>query len=172
VEMGKDLDDAWRVFRSGRIDARDDAFRNYAEGDRAVHETVDWILRREACLASHFVDPVDSINRLAEISASALELVLLAVGEHLRDAFDHSSHDAHSAPPSMPASSESAATMERFANVILNALCACGTAGASSASAARANASRVGIAPRSVRSATTARHGLCATPPSARRTSR
>ena len=80
--------------------------------------------------------------------------------------------DAHCAPPSSVDSSERTSAIVRFASSILNALSLRGIAGSSSAAAAFAKFSGVGALPRSDRSAIEARHGLCATPPSARRTSR
>src|SRR5581483_2424898 len=64
-------------------------------------------------------------------------------------------------------SSSSVAMIRFLARATLYTLRASGAAPRSSASAAAANESRVAWAPARVRSAMTARHGTCATPPSA-----
>src|ERR1700681_3266954 len=99
------------------------------------------------------------------------EFVAVAIGHHVRHGFDYFPQNAHCLAPSVAVSSERTAAIVRFASSILKALPRRGIAGASSASAAIANLSDVGAAPHSSCSAIVARHGLCATPPSAIRTS-
>ena len=154
-----------------RIDPLDDAVWDRAEHDRRVHEALDGILRGEPGRPGrpsrhHRSDR--SAGRDSDGSAEARP----ARGRGITCATCSTTRLMTLIARLRRPSSDSVATITRRARGILNLLPPRAMAGASSASAARAKASGVGAFPSRTASAAVARHGLCATPPSATRTSR
>src|ERR1700722_4165780 len=131
----------------------------------------DRILGGKRCGTGHFGPTIESVERLAQKAVLVDEPIAVSVGHYLRSRFDDLLYKAHHAFPPLPASSASESTIVRLASSTLKALCFCGIANANSASAAWEKFSGVGGLPSRNCSATEARHGLCDTPPSARRTS-
>src|ERR1035438_3804721 len=172
IEMSDYLYYSGSVLRCVGVNILDNALRDRAIGDDRVHQINDIVLRGKLRRARDLDVTVEPIDWFAQIAMLVRESVALAVGHHVSHRVHGFLHDAHRAAPSPDASSESTSAMVRFASSILKALFLRGIAGANSAAAAAAKLSGVGALPRRKSSATEARHGLCETPPSARRISR
>src|SRR3954463_14281858 len=107
-----------------------------------------WPLRRKPSGAGHLQPAIHAIDRLTDDSCRrfGLSTVLLR---------------AHAAPPPCTVSFRQR-TIARFANSILKALCFCGTAAFSAASAAARKVCAFAGAPMRTASASLERQGLCA----------
>ena len=136
----------------------------------ACDEPFRRILGGEPRTAGDLQRSVDAIQWSADVSARIFQRIGGRVRHVTRDGRDHLLHDTHRAPSS-PSISPSTLTTVRLASSILKWLWANVRAPASSASMAKRSCSRVAGASRRWRSASMARHGLWATPPSASRTS-
>src|SRR5205823_6104085 len=147
---------AWETAGARVVDREDTAARDVGRDERRVREVVQPVFRGERGLAGGLHDTVNATDR------SANGAVLHLYRAHYR---------AHRASPSCSRPFNTL-TMVRWARSILNALCSSPRAGSSSCAAAARNVSAVAGAPARARSAAIARHGLCATPPSASLTPR
>src|SRR6185436_16794226 len=114
----------------------DRALGDGAEDDRGVRQRFDRILGAEERLAGDLVDPVEPVDRLTDVAVAVAELVGGPIGHDPRYQLGCASRDAHAISPRSPVSSARTETMVRLASGILNALWCCGSADASSASAA------------------------------------
>src|SRR5205823_669048 len=161
VPVCDDLVHTGRALGSGGIDLLDLAPRDGAEGESRMGKPFDRILGRKVRCSGDLRAAIESVNRLSHVTMLLAEFIAIA----------YVPSDTHCLPPS-PASSDRTRFIVLLASSTLNAFPFRGVAAASSAAAALAKASCVAEAPRRSCSAAEARQGLCATPPSARRTSR
>src|ERR687892_932862 len=171
VLMRNQRDESRRPFGRRCIDPYNPAFGDGAVYEHRVRKMVKRNVSGEARLAGDLRIPVDTSSRLPQVPARLIEQRIgLLCRHHPRNRLYDRSHHTHRAPPAA-VNSLSTSTIVRFANSILKSLWAKPSAVASSSSAARRNTSIVAGAPVRARSDSRARHGLCATPPSASRTS-
>src|SRR5262249_48942009 len=156
VRVRKHLDHAFDLLRGGCVDACDAAFRDCRGDDAAVKETGRVELSGIFCLAGDFRDAIDAGDASADVRCHDYPQTIFL-------------DDCDCGVPR--AACVSARAMQRRARSILKVLCAYPLASCSSKSAARAKVAALAGCPRSADSACGSRHGLCATPPSAKRPS-
>src|SRR5262249_42406464 len=156
-------EDAGQCLRLARVNGEDPPLCDRALYWDDVGHMFDCVLVGIFRSAGHLRRTIDSVPRDTDGAGGAGRYL------HLKG---HACASSSAESVALSSSSSSVRTMTLRASGTLKALPGSGTASASSASAARRNDSSVAGAPRSAASAFQARHGLCATPPSARRTSR
>ena len=179
VAMGHHQGNAGRQLGGRRIQAGDAAARDRRMHDSGVEQPLHRDLGGKARLAAHFQRAVEPRHRHADmavlpVSRRRRALRPRAGHQGVGHMAQHRAQDpghAHARPPVGLASWLRTATIVRFASSTLNALSRRTRAEANSPSEARRNTSSDGCWPRRRASATSARQGLWATPPSASRTS-
>src|SRR5437773_8073645 len=152
--MRENQEHAGRTFSVPRIEARDARTRDRALHEHRMAQAWQREFRRVARGAGDLEPPVGTVDRLSDDLVGTLVEPAVAVVVHA----------------TAPAFCSARATVRR-ARSTLNALSRKGIAPTTAASLAAAMVSLLSGRPMSARSAASARHGLCATPPSVTRAS-